>query len=135
MTGKNMVIISGYIGQDVELKSTASGKQVVRASLGTPFGFGDKKRTIWVKFEAWEKTAQFLSNWAKKGTALTIVGHLDVKEWQEDEKRRTDMVVIVDQAEFALAAKDGQKAEPAATVQYKEPVQTTLVGEDEDLPF
>lgn len=135
MTGKNIVIVSGYVGQDVELKTTASGKQVAHGSLGAPFGFGDKKRTIWVRFEAWEKTAQFLGSWAKKGTALTVVGHLDVKEWQEDDKRRTDMVVIVDQAEFALAAKEGQKTEASGKVAYKEPVQTTFVEEDEELPF
>lgn len=137
MTGKNFSTVTGFVGQDVELKVTSSGKKVVHGSLGVPFGFGDKKRTIWVRYEAWEKQAEFLGRWGKKGTALTIVGRLDVKEWTapEDEKKHTEMVLIAEGVEFALTGKrDDTSASPASV---PEPKQTTFedIAEDDDLPF
>ena len=145
ISGKNLVIVSGYIGQDIELKTTASGKTIVTGTLGVPHGYGETKKTIWVRFEAWENPAKFLSNWGRKGSAMTLVGRLDLKEWQEDDKRRSAMVVIVDQAEFALAGKENPR--PASTPwranadgsgpafkPEEAPKQATFTDED-DLPF
>jgi single-strand DNA-binding protein len=138
MSGRNIAIVSGYIGQDIEMKTTTTGKMVAHGSLGVQQGYGEKKRTIWVKFEAWDKQAEFLGRWGRKGTALTITGHIDVKEWMapEDSRKHSEMVLIADMAEFALTAKNEpkempKKPEPAQAVD-PEPV---LVDEDDELPF
>ena len=146
MNGKNIVLVSGYVGTEPELKSTQSGKKVVRGTLGVPQGYGENKKTVWVKYEAWEKQAEFMSRWGRKGAALTIIGRLDVKEWTapEDEKKHSDMVVIAENIEFALTAKSDQvkpgtaaQATQAPTYEAKPAEQATFtdLSEDDDLPF
>lgn len=138
MNGHNFALITGRLGRDAEVKETQNGNKVVSMSLAVDDGFGDKKQTFWVKFEAWGKQAEFLGKYGTKGKAFTIVGRTAVREWiaPEDSKKHSSQVIVADHVEFA--AGDGAKqnagnASPAPAYQPSE--QATILAEEEDLPF
>jgi len=72
------VNLVGYVGNEIELKTTPTGKKVLNISVSENItsGSGDdkKNRTIWHKIVLWEKAAEHHANFIKKGDKITILG-------------------------------------------------------------
>jgi len=127
----NLVIVSGRLGQDVELRYTGGGKAVANFSIATQAGQGDKKVTTWVPVVAWETLAELAQNELKKGSFATITGRLQVRTWDDKNgnKQKTTEVVagsIGFSNEFSSGS--GQTQKPAPTEQPYE-------AQDEDIGF
>lgn len=72
----NSMNISGRLGSPAEVRSTQAGKKVTSFEIAVDLGFGDKKKTTWVKCAWWgdrgEKVAQYLT----KGTEVSVLARL-----------------------------------------------------------
>lgn len=91
----NSCTFTGRLGKDPELKSTNSGKSVATFSLAVDDGFGDKKSTIWVNFEAWDKSGETIARLVGKGCRLTVNARYKEETWDQngETKRRSKFVV------------------------------------------
>ena len=73
------LIIVRIMGKDPELRYTADGKAnttlSVASSRNTAKG---EKETTWFSVICWEKTAEYMCNYAQKGTKLLVRGRLVV---------------------------------------------------------
>ena len=76
----HQIILIGRLGRDVEGKYTPNGKFVAEFSLASDIGFGDKKKTLWTRIVAWEKTGEACNNYLKKGSRAMIIGTLNPDE-------------------------------------------------------
>lgn len=83
----NSVMIMGRLGKDVEIRRTQTGKSVSSFSIGCSEKYTDKngqkqENTEWVRCTAWEKTADIISQYFKKGDGIFIQGKFktDVSE-------------------------------------------------------
>ena len=83
MSSVNLVVFSGRVGKDPEVRATSSGKSVAVFSLAVDRGYGDRKRTIWANVETWDKTAEAVGRLVKKGARVTIVGEVDEDTWDD----------------------------------------------------
>lgn len=77
----NKVILVGNVGQDPEVKYTASGVPVAKLSLATNERFKDKNdawqdRTEWHGVVAWQRLAEIVDEYVRKGSKLYIEGKL-----------------------------------------------------------
>lgn len=79
----NVVSLIGRMTADPELKQTANGKSVIRFTLAVKRSFGDK--TDFIRCEAWNKTAETMAKFLKKGDPVAITG-----SWQVDSMVGTD---------------------------------------------
>ncbi len=70
------VILVGNLGRDVELKYTAEGTPVANFSMAVNVGYGDKKKTMWVRVSAWRKTAEACNQYLRKGSKALVEGEL-----------------------------------------------------------
>ena len=120
MRDLNSVILSGRIGKDVELKTTPGGKYVASFSLAVNFD----EKTEWVMCKCWDKAAEALSKYSRKGDHLTIAGRLMNREFEHNGETRKITEVVVDRIIFP----DRKEKES-----YKE--QMLPDEEDGDLPF
>jgi single-strand DNA-binding protein len=104
MAGKsvNKVILVGHLGKDPEIKYTPSGTPVAKFTLATNERFKDKDgnwqdRTEWHSLVAWQRTAEIIGEYCKKGSQIYIEGRLKTDSWDDKEtgqkKYRTDIVV------------------------------------------
>lgn len=60
-----------------------------------------KDKTEWHKCVAWDKTAEFISKYFKKGSYILIIGHLQTRSYQDkDGKTIYTTEVMVESAEF-----------------------------------
>ena len=98
----NKVILVGHLGKDPEVKYTPQGTPVAKFSLATNERFKDKDgnwqdRTEWHSLVAWQRTAEIIGEYCKKGSQVYVEGRLKTDSWDDKEtgqkKYRTDIVV------------------------------------------
>ena len=97
----NKVILVGYVGQDPEVKYTASGVPVAKISLATNERFKDRNdqwqdKTEWHSVVAWQRLAEVVGEYVCKGSKLYIEGKLQTSTWEDrqngEKKYRTEIV-------------------------------------------
>ena len=98
----NKVILVGNIGRDPELKYTPSGTAVCAFSIATNERFKDKSgewqdRTEWHNVKAWQRTAEIVAEYCKKGSKVYVEGSLRTDSWEDkntkEKKYRTEIIV------------------------------------------
>ncbi len=98
----NKVILIGNLGKDPEVKYTPSGMAVARFTLATSDRAKDKEgnwqeRTEWHNLVAFQRTAEIVSEYLKKGGKVYIEGRLHHDSWDDKEtgqkKYRTEVIV------------------------------------------
>ena len=137
----NKVILVGNVGQDPEVKYTASGVPVAKVSLATNERFKDKNdawqdRTEWHSVVAWQRLAEIVGEYVRKGSKVYIEGKLQTSSWEDkqsgERKYRTEVVArdIV-----LLGAQDnGQEGKGEMPSGQSSPEPTPAVADD-DIPF
>lgn len=97
----NEVILIGRLVKDPELSATKEGKSVMSFPLAvrreTADGQADFPTVV-----AYDKTAEFISNYMKKGSRLAIKGKLRTRTYDDVEgKRHYVTEVVAKRVEFA----------------------------------
>jgi single-strand DNA-binding protein len=97
----NKVILVGNVGKDPEVKYTPSGTPVAKFSLATNEKYKDRsdewqERAEWHNIVAWQRLAEIVGEYVKKGAKLYIEGKLQTSSWDDREsgtkKYRTEIV-------------------------------------------
>ena len=87
----------GRLVRDVNLESTTSGKTYLKNAIAI-----DRKGegTDFIPVIAWEKTAEFIGKYFKKGSRIGIVGRIQSSTYTKDGKNRTSIDVVIEEADF-----------------------------------
>ena len=112
----NKVILGGRMTADAELKQTPSGVSVCSFSLAVNRKYSKEgdQQTDFINCQAWRGTAEFISKYFRKGSALCIVGSIQTRSWTDkDGQKRYATEVIVDEAMFVDGKNDAQSTEAA----------------------
>jgi single-strand DNA-binding protein len=120
----------------VELKQTPSGVSVCSFTLAInrKFSANGQQQTDFIQCQAWRNTAEFIARYFKKGSALCIVGSIQVRSWTDsNNQKRYATEVVADEAMFVDGKNDSQGAE-APSFNYVAP-NCTEQSSDDDLPF
>ena len=110
MPNTNVVIIAGRLVRDPELRYTNTGKAVCKFSIAHD---RSKENTDFFSVEAWEKVAENVGQYCKKGSPVIVHGRLILEQWGggDDKKSHTRIRAhIVDQ----LAWDDKGATKPSA---------------------
>jgi single-strand DNA-binding protein len=104
MSDINSITLSGKLGQDPN-----QNKSVVSFSLATNHSYKDKdgnwqKDTTWHSCVCFGQNGEYVMANVKKGTALTLKGHMHEDKWTgADGKEHKAMQVVVEQVSLANA--------------------------------
>lgn len=124
----NHSVIMGRLVRDPELRRTNSGKAVCSFAIACDKP-GKDSGASFIDCVAWEKTADFVSNYFMKGSAIIVEGRLESRQYDtKDGQKRTVLEVVVAQAHFCEKKKD----EPTKT---SAPSNFELIDSNEPLPF
>lgn len=139
----NIVTLIGNLGQDPEMKYFESGSKVTKFSLAlNSYNKKEGKEvTDWVNCEAWNKTAELIGEYCKKGNKLAVEGCLKTQSWEDENgNKRNRTFVLVGRVEFLTSKKqDSESATP--TQEQQEPQQQQFVDPDDyfigqdEIPF
>lgn len=100
--GTNKALLLGNVGKDPEIRSTNSGTIVATFSLATADRQKDSsgnwtENTEWHNLVAFNRTAEVIRDYVKKGTQLFIEGKIQTRSWDDkatgEKKYRTEILV------------------------------------------
>lgn len=100
--GVNRVTILGNIGNDPEVKYTASGSAIANLTVATSESWNDKATgekkevTEWHRVVLFGKLAEVAGEYLRKGSQVYIEGQLRTRKWTDQsgqEKYTTEIVV------------------------------------------
>ena len=85
----NRVTLIGNLGADPELKSTPQGVSVCTITMATTDRYKDKSgefkdSTEWHRIVFWDKLAETVSKYLKKGSKVYIEGKLKYRQYEKD---------------------------------------------------
>lgn len=143
----NKVILVGNLGKDPEVKFTPSGVPVAKFSLATNERFKSKsgeweERTEWHNIIAWQRLAEIVGEYVKKGSKIYIEGRLQTSSWddkQSGEKKYKTEIVASDLV--LLGGESGERGErpaarePVAAGNGRSSAHDPAEITDEDIPF
>lgn len=95
----NLVILTGRLTRDPELKFGQSGKAYSRFSLAVdrPFSKGEAD---FINCVAFGKTAELIGEYLRKGKKVGVNGRLQMNKYEMNGEKRTSYDVLVDTIEF-----------------------------------
>ena len=137
----NLVVLTGRLTADPELKTTPNGITVTTFSIAVSrnYGSGEDRQTDFINIVAWRKTAEFITKYFKKGSMIGIEGSIQTRRYQDKNgNNRTIFEVVVNNAQFVESKREGGTAsvnEPAAFSNADASDFTEIGGMDDDLPF
>ena len=137
----NKVILVGHIGNKPEGRYTPSGTSTASFSLATNESWIDsenekQERTEWHNIVAWNKLADFATEYLQKGQLIYIEGRMQTRTYKDKEDIQRRVTEIVSTAITPLEWKTTDKKENGfANVVDKKNTKVEKPAEEDDLPF
>lgn len=131
----NKVILIGRLTKDVDFRKGDNDKVSARFNLAVNRRFKNANGDTEADFPscvAFGKTAEFINNYFKKGSAIAITGRIQTGSYEKDGAKVYTTDVFVDEAEFVESK--GNSGSDNAKADTKAP-ETSASEEDDDLPF
>lgn len=136
----NLVVLTGRMTSDVELKTTPSGVSVCSFAIAVERKYkqGEEKQSDFINIVAWRQTAEFISKYFSKGSLIGIEGSIQTRKYKDKEgNTRTAFEVIANNVQFVESKKsegaapnNDHLAELGNNLKGFE-----LLGDDGDMPF
>ena len=140
----NKVILVGNVGQDPEVKYTPSGTPVAKFSIATNERFKDRsdewqERTEWHNIIAWQRLAEVVGEYIRKGSKLYIEGKLQTSTWDDRQSGRKRYRTEIVARDIVLLGshdnEDGSDHLMRNGQQHQETYASSSEITDQDIPF
>ncbi len=149
----NKVVLAGRITADPELKQTTSGVSVLSFTLAVNRRYNKnneqgEQQADFINMVAWRQTAEFISKYFRKGSAICVTGSIQTRRWQDQQgQTRYATEVVVDEAMFVDSRNesgsaqgnsyvpDAYNATPAYSSNTGAAPNFEELNTDDDLPF
>ena len=125
----NKVTLLGNVGKDPEIRSTPGGTMVASVALATSDRQKDAQgnwqdHTEWHNLKAFNRTAEIVEKYVKKGSKLYIEGKITTNSWEDKETKQkryrteilvNELVLLSGREEGSGGASAGGYSRPAST--------------------
>ena len=141
----NLVVLTGRLTADPELKTTNTGISVTSFSIAVNrrYRAGEETQTDFINIVAWRQTAEFITKYFKKGNMIGIEGSIQTRKYTDKNgNNRVVFEVVASNAQFVESKKDsaspaGGMGDEAASFSNADSSDFTEIdsGLDDDIPF
>jgi single-strand DNA-binding protein len=157
MASFNKITLVGNVGRDPELKQTPNSKVVdFSIAINEPARGQQPEKTEWYRVSFWDKRAETIAQYVRKGTQILVEGRLSVRTYTDPNTQRERYSLEVTGTDFVLlgtrpTTEDGQaqgipqqqaqrtfaptQATPVAAPPSGPPPTFAKGAEEDDLPF
>ena len=145
----NVVVLTGRLTADPELKTTQSGVSVCSFCIAVErrYKSGEDRVSDFISIVSWRSSAEFVSKYFKKGQMIAVEGSIQTRKYQDkDGNNRTAFEVLANNVQFADFGKRENK-QNADIDPNNDPLQnfsnnlasqqnlSQITDSDDDLPF
>lgn len=127
----NKVFLTGRITKELELKNVKEHK-VCEFTLAVN---RDKERTDFINCVIWNKQAENLCKYQKKGNLISVIGSLYVDSFEGKDGKRYKTYIHVDELEYLESKKEEREKLETLTFTTKFDTDNQIKIEDSDLPW
>ena len=138
----NLVVLTGRLTADPELKTTPTGVPVTSFSIAVNRNYrsGEEQQTDFINIVAWRQRAEFICKYFTKGSLIGIEGSIQTRKYTDKNgNNRTAFEVVVNNAQFVENKRDNSNVvanEPASFSNADVNDFADLgTADDDDLPF
>jgi single-strand DNA-binding protein len=153
--GVNKVILVGNVGNDPEVRYMPNGNAVANVSIATSDTWKDKssgdqqEKTEWHRVVFFNRLAEIVEKYVKKGSKLYLEGRLQTRAWEQDGVKRYTTEIVANEMQmldsrggmdggegdssFGQNQPMGQSASKSAPKAQATP--TNFDNFDDDIPF
>lgn len=141
----NLVVLTGRLTADPELKTTQSGISVTSFSIAVDrrYRVGEERQTDFINVVAWRQQAEFVAKYFKKGNMIGIEGSIQTRKYTDKNgNNRTAFEVVANNVQFVESKRDSAPSAvednaPAASFSNAGANDFADLGDiaDDDLPF
>lgn len=136
----NKIILMGRITRDPEVRYSQGNEPMAIARFSLAVNRRFKRQgeadADFIPCLAFGKQGEFAEKYFKKGQMVSVVGRLQVRNWEDSEgKKRTTTEVVVEEQYFAESKKPEEKTISQAMKKDEPEFYPIDDVEDEDLPF
>lgn len=140
--GVNKALILGNLGKDPEMRYSPSGAAIANFTVATSESWKDKntgekqERTEWHRIVAFNKLAEIIGQYLKKGSKVYIEGSIRTRKWQgQDGQDRYTTEIVASEMQM-LDSRGGQSQPQQNAHQATNQAQAPSGGDfDDDIPF
>ena len=153
--GVNKVILVGNVGNDPEVRYMPNGNAVANVSVATSDSWKDRntgdqqERTEWHRVVFFNRLAEIVEQYVKKGTKLYLEGRLQTRSWEQDGAKRysteidaNEMQMLDSRGAGGVNQEFGDQAPPPAAPSQdsengstQQPSSSNFDNFDDDIPF
>lgn len=124
MADLNSFSFTGRLTSDASFRTLASGKGILTANVAVNTGYGDYKKTLFIKVQQWGDSGNNVVQYLKKGNLVAGTGEMSRSEWDSsDGIKHVDFVVDVRVIQMLVSKKDNEQRTTAENI------------DTEDIPF
>ena len=100
MSFTNNLTVDGNLVRDGEIKFSNSGKAVLSFSIAHNAKIGEKEEVHYFDITVFGKHAEYIADFAKKGSSVLVAGRLVQQRWEKDGQKRSAIKIIGNQCSF-----------------------------------
>ncbi len=101
----NQVVLTGRLTRDPETRTLASGKIVTQFSVATNDYRGGSEKSEYHPVVTWDRLAEICGQYLGKGQLVSIIGRLQTRQWEDENKLRHWKTEIVASSVEMLSGK------------------------------
>ena len=139
--GVNKVFLLGHVGKEPEIRTTNGGMTIASFTLATADRAKDAQgnwvdKTEWHNLVAFQRTAEIVRDYVKKGTQLFIEGKIQTRSWDDKEsgQKRYKTEILIN--ELSLLGTPGGGSKSSATPPTPDAADYADEGSSDDsIPF
>lgn len=137
----NRVVLVGRITKDPLLRKTQSGTSVVSFTIACNRRVPSQGQDAdFINCVAWNKTADFMAQYVKKGALLGLEGRIQTRSYDDKDGKRVYITeVVADSVQFLESKKQAESVQnesyTAPVMQNNEYADYESDIETDDLPF
>ena len=130
----NKILLKGRVSREIELRRTQTNNvAVTNFTVAVNRDFtkqGEERQADFINCVAYNKTAEFVNKYFKKGQEILVIGRLQTRTWDDQNGQKHYVTeVIVENVEFC-----GSK-QTTETNEIQEFINESDYASDDDLPF
>jgi single-strand DNA-binding protein len=148
--GINKVILVGNVGQDPETRYMPNGNAVTNLSLATSETWKDKntgeqqERTEWHRVTFYQRLAEIVAEYVKKGSKIYVEGRLQTRSWEQDGVKKYATDIIANEMQMldsrgssgdSYSPSQSQSAPPPRNETPTQQAPADMDSFDDDIPF
>src|SRR5690554_6445137 len=115
----NRVVLVGRLTKDPMLRKTQTGKSVTSFTVAINRRFSQNDQADFVNCVAWEKTAEIVSQYARKGSLISLEGRIQSRSYDDKDGKRVYVQEVVAENIQLLESKSVTEAKSS----YEDPYQ------------